>query len=156
MEGQAGRTGSGGGGGRGGVSGLAPGKPRLVPRPSKAFLGLAAVVVTGGVVLRLVMLGRQSYWIDELYSVNESSGSLRQLMDAGSTEVHPPLYAVVLWAWMKIGGSSEAWTHLLSTLIALVAVLVAHVGLRSLDLGRHVRWAITTATAAGAAWAVYS
>ncbi len=27
--------------------------------------------------------GRQSYWIDELYSVNQSNGSLRQLLDVG-------------------------------------------------------------------------
>ena len=107
-------------------------------------------------MLRLALLGRQSYWIDELYSVNESNGSLRQLMDTGSTEVHPPLYALLLWAWMKAGGSSEAWTHLLSTVFALVAVVVTHAGLRPLDLGRHVRWAMTTATAAGSAWAVYS
>jgi hypothetical protein len=129
---------------------------RMISRPSTAFLAIAAVVVSGGVALRLALLGRQSYWIDELYSVNESNGSLRQLMDAGSTEVHPPLYALVLWVWMKIAGSSETSTRLLSTLIALVAVLVTHVGLRPLDLGRHVRWAMTTATAAGAAWAVYS
>jgi hypothetical protein len=139
------------------VTVLAPQRQRrTVARPSTAFLALAAVVVAGGVVLRLALLGRQSYWIDELYSVNESNGSLRQLLDTGSTEVHPPLYAVLLWAWMKIGGSSEAWTRLLSTIIALVAVLVTHVGLRPLDLGRHVRWAMTTATAAGAAWVVYS
>jgi hypothetical protein len=139
------------------VTALAPRRQQgTVARPSTAFLALAAVVVAGGVVLRLALLGRQSYWIDELYSVNESNGSLRQLMDMGSTEVHPPLYALLLWAWMKIGGSSEAWTRLLSTIFALVAVLVTYVGLRPLDLGRHVRWAMTTATAAGAAWAVYS
>lgn len=128
----------------------------VVARPSTAFLALAALVVAAGVVLRLAMLGRQSYWIDELYSVDGSNGSFQQLMDAGSTEVHPPLYALVLWGWMKIGGSSEAWTRLLSMIIVLVAVLVTHVGLRPLDLGRHVRWAMTTATAAGAAWVVYS
>jgi hypothetical protein len=140
------------------VTALAPRRQQqpIVARPSTAFLALATMVVAGGVVLRLALLGRQSYWIDELYSVEESSGSLRQLMDVGTTEVHPPLYALVLWGWMKIGGSSEAWTRLLSTIITLVAVLVTHVGLRPLDLGRHVRWAMTTATAAGAAWVVYS
>jgi uncharacterized membrane protein len=108
---------------------------RGVARPSRAFLGLAVAVVAGAVLVRLALLGRQSYWIDELYSVNQSGGSLRQLLDAGSAEVHPPLYALLLWAWMKIGGSSEAWTHLLSTVIAGVAVLVTHVGLRPLDRG---------------------
>src|SRR5437764_12078290 len=57
---------------------------------------------------------------------------------------------------MRIRCSSEAWTRSLSTIISLVAVLVTYVGLRPLDLGRHVRWAMTTATAAGAAWVVYS
>ena len=133
-----------------------PPRQPTVARPADAFLALAAVVVAAGVVLRLALLGRQSYWIDELYSVNQSGGSLRQLLDVGSTEVHPPLYAVLLWAWMKIGGTSEAWTHLLSTLIALAAVVVTHTGLRRLDLGPHVRWAMTTATAAGSAWAVYA
>ena len=121
-----------------------------------AFVALAVVVVAGGIALRLAMLGHQSYWIDELYSVDESDGSLRHLMDVGATEVHPPLYALMLWVWMKLGGSSEVWTQLLSTITALVAVLVTHVGLRPLELGRQVRWAMTTATAAGAAWVVYS
>jgi hypothetical protein len=129
---------------------------RRLARPSTAFLALAAGVGAAGLVLRLALLGRQSYWIDELYSVNQSAGSLRELLDVGATEVHPPLYAVLLWAWMKIGGTSEAWTHLLSTLIAALAVLVTYAGLRSLDLGHHVRWAMTTATAAGSAWALYS
>ncbi len=133
-----------------------PPRPRAVARPSRLFLAVAAGVVAAGILLRLALLGRQSYWIDELYSVNQSSGSLRELLDVGATEVHPPLYAVLLWAWMKIGGISTAWTHLLSTLIAALAVLVAHAGLRPLDLGTHVRWAMTTATAAGGAWLVYS
>jgi hypothetical protein len=139
------------------MTALAPQRQQaLVARRSRAFLAVAVVVVAGGLLLRLALLGRQSYWIDEIYSVDEANGSLRQLMDVGSTEVHPPLYALVLWGWMNAGGSSEAWTRLLSTIFALVAVLVTHAGLRPLDLGRHVRWAMTTATAAGAAWIVYS
>src|SRR5690349_22100012 len=71
---------------------------RPVARRFSAFLALAVVVVAGGVLLRLALLGRQSYWIDELYSVNQSNGSLRQLLQVGSSEVHPPLYALLLWA----------------------------------------------------------
>ena len=125
-------------------------------RPTRVFVGLAVGVAVAALTLRLALLGRQSYWIDELYSVNQSAGSLRQLLDVGSTEVHPPLYAVLLWGWMKIGGTSEAWTRLLSTLLTTAAVLVTYAGMRHLDLGRHVRWALTTATAAGGAWVVYS
>ncbi len=139
-------------------------RPAVAPGPARAavrgrggaVLALAGAVVAAAMLLRLVLLGRQSYWIDELYSVNQSSGSLRELLDVGATEVHPPLYAAVLWVWMRIGGTSTAWTHLLSALFAGLAVLVTHRGLRPLDLGRHVCWALTTATAAGSAWAVYA
>ncbi len=125
-------------------------------RRSRVVVVLAVTVVVAALALRLALLGRQSYWIDELYSVNQSAGSLRDLLDVGSTEVHPPLYPAVLWVWMKIGGTSEAWTRLLSTLFTAGAVVITHRGARHLDLGRHVRWALTTATAAGGAWVVYS
>lgn len=124
--------------------------------PSWAFLALAGVVIAGSVAVRLALLGRQSYWIDELFSVSGSSGSLRTMVRLGSSEVHPPFYAAVLWGWMKIGGTGEAWTRSLSTLCAVTSVLVAHRGLRGLGLSDHVRWALTVATAAGGASVVYS
>jgi hypothetical protein len=128
-----------------------------VPRPpDRRFLVLVGLVITGALVVRLIMLGRQSYWIDEVFSANQSGGSLRHLWRLGSTEVHTPLYAGLLWAWSRIGGSGEAWTRLLSTLFAIVAVAVTHRGLRAVPLSGHVRWALTVATAAGGTTIVYS
>jgi hypothetical protein len=115
--------------------------------PPIAFAGLATAVVIAAVAVRLALLGRQSYWIDELFSVHESDGSLHSLVTIGSTEVHTPFYAGLLWVWMKIGGSHETWTRLLSTLWAVAAVLVAHRGLRAVPLEGRVRWALTVATA---------
>jgi hypothetical protein len=125
-------------------------------RPSTAFLLLAGGAVVASIALRLALLGRQSYWGDELYSVNASTGSLPRVLAVSATEVHPPLYATLLWSWIKIGGTGEAWTRLFSTVCALAAVPVAHRGLRAVRLGDHVRWALTVATAAGATSIVYS
>jgi hypothetical protein len=125
-------------------------------RPSVAFLVLAGLVVTGSIAIRLALLGRQSYWIDELFSANQSDGSLRTMLKIGSTEVHTPFYAALLWLWMKLGNQHEVWTRLLSTLCAVAAVLVAHRGLRCLRLDQHVRWALTVATAASGTSIVYS
>lgn len=123
---------------------------------SVAFLGLVGVVIAGAVIVRLALLGRQSYWIDELFSVNESAGRFRIMLKVGSTEIHTPFYATLLWGWIKIGGTQEAWTRLLSTLLAVIAVGVAYRGLRSVRLGDHIRWALTVATAASGTSIVYS
>ena len=133
-----------------------PVPPSAPRRPSVWFLGLVAVVIVASVVVRLVMLGRQSYWIDEIFSVNETDGSLRELVRTGSTEVHTPFWAVLLWLWMKVGGTHEVWTRLLSTLFAVAAVAVSGWGLRSIRLNDHVRWALVVATAASGTSVVYS
>jgi hypothetical protein len=125
-------------------------------RPSAGFLALAGLVIVGGVVVRLALLGRQSYWIDELFSVNESAGTLRSMVKVGSTEVHTPLYAGLLWAWVKLGDTHEVWTRLLSTLCAVTSVAVTHRGLRGIRLSDQVRWALTAATAASGTSIIYS
>ena len=113
-------------------------------------------MIAGAVVVRLVLLSRQSYWIDEIFSVDESSGRLGRMLKVGSTEVHTPFYAGLLWGWMKIGGTHAIWTRLLSTLFAVIAVVVSYRGLRAVPLNDHVRWALTVATAAGGTSIVYS
>lgn len=83
-------------------------------RPSRPFLALVGVVIAAAVAVRIARLGTQSYWIDEVFSVRTSSGSLGSLSAASATEIHPPLYAVLLWLWTQLGGMDAAWTRLLS------------------------------------------
>jgi uncharacterized membrane protein len=125
-------------------------------RPSGAFLALAGLVIAAAVTIRFALLGRQSYWIDELFSVNQSAGSLQNMAKVGSTEVHTPLYAALLWGWMRIGDTHGAWTRLLSTLCAVIAVVVTSWGSRAVRLSDHVRWALAVATAASGTSIVYS
>jgi hypothetical protein len=120
------------------------------------FLLLAGLVVTGSVAVRLALLDRQSYWIDELFSAQQAAGSLSALLTVGSTEVHTPFYAGLLWLWSRIGGSQEDWTRLLSTLFAVLAVAVSYRGLRTIGFSEQLRWALTAAIAAGGTSMVYS
>ena len=118
--------------------------------------GSALLVAVASFGVRLALLGRQSYWLDEVFSVNESAGSVRSLQEGAATEVHPPLFAALLWVWIRVGGHHEVWTRGLSVAAAATAVVVAHRGLRHLPLGDDVRWALTAATAAGGTAVVYS
>ena len=125
-------------------------------RPSVGFLVLVGLVIAAAVAVRLVLLGRQSYWVDELFSVNESSGRFGTMLKVGSTEVHTPFYAGLLWAWIKVFGPHTVGTRLLSVVFAVLAVLVSYRGLRSVPVNDHVRWALTVATAASGTSIVYS
>jgi hypothetical protein len=128
------------------------------PTPGRrpVFLVLVGIVIVAAIGVRLVMLGRQSYWIDELFSVNQADGRFASLLRIGSTEVHTPFYAGLLWVWMKIGSTQEVWTRLLSTLIAVIAVPVAYRGLGAVRLGEQIRWALAVAVAAGGTAIVYA
>ncbi|HYJ75367.1 MAG TPA: hypothetical protein VEV65_07180, partial [Kineosporiaceae bacterium] len=91
------------------------------PRPSRRprvdlVTVLCLAVVVAAVVVRIVFATNQSYWIDEIFSVDQTSAGYRHLLDVGWTEVHTPLYTTLLWAWQLVGGPATAWTRLLSVL----------------------------------------
>jgi len=121
---------------------------------------VAVLVVTASVVVRLLLLDRQSYWADELFSVTSAAAPPAGWWAGAATEVHPPLYAALLSAWIHVGGTRDGWTRLFSVACALAAVAVTRRGLRgrstSVPLDRSVRWALTATTAAGGPWLVYS
>lgn len=120
------------------------------------FAAAVGLVIGASIVVRLGLLGRQSYWFDEVFSVHQSSGSLSELGRVAATEVHPPLFSVLLWAWIHVVGTHATATRLFSALCTVAAVWVAHRGLRHVRIDPHVRWALTTATAAAGTSIVYS
>ena len=74
-----------------------------------------------GAVLRIVGLGRQSFWTDELYAVWEGRQPLDVLFNPQLHIQHPPGYRLVLHTWMGIS-LDETWIRL----VPLVAGILAH------------------------------
>jgi hypothetical protein len=76
--------------------------------------------------LRLVGLGHESFWFDEVWSVLQVQlGASELLASLATSDVHPPLYSLLLWLWVRLGDSSEAWVRGLSVLPSVASVLVA-------------------------------
>jgi hypothetical protein len=109
---------------------------------------LCGVVVAVAAVVRIAFAANQSYWTDELFSVNQTAGGFGQVLDVGRTEVHTPLYASLLWLWQHVGGSSTLWTRLLSVIIGLVTILAAQLGLRGSGISLTARRLAVAVTAA--------
>jgi len=89
--------------------------------------GLLLAVLAGASALFALNLGHSSLFIDEVYSWRASRGSLGDLTDAVRfSEVTPPLYYLILHAWMQVcGGDSEALLRIPSVVagVALVGAL---------------------------------
>jgi uncharacterized membrane protein len=117
---------------------------------------LCAVVVAAAVVVRIAFAANQSYWIDEIFSVDQTSGGSARLLEIGRTEVHTPLYATLLWAWQHVGGSHTAWTRLLSVLLGVASIAAAELCLRRTGLSVLGRRLAVALTAAGGFGIVYA
>ena len=88
-----------------------------------AVVGLAALVYMAG-------LGRSSLFIDEVFSWRASSGGLGGIAEAvRGAEVTPPLYYVVLHAWMLLTGSDSEWAMRLPSALAGIGLVMATIWL---------------------------
>ena len=105
-----------------------PGNPRSLARlrvSRWAIFGLLLALTAASALLRIRQLNFY-YWVDEGISVGISSHHLSQLPSLLREDGSPPLYYVLLHAWMQIWGRSEPATHVLSLVFALAAVPVAY------------------------------
>jgi 4-amino-4-deoxy-L-arabinose transferase-like glycosyltransferase len=84
------------------------------------------MTILAGAALRLVGLGRNSFWTDELYVVWEGRQPLDVLFNPMLHVQHPPGYRLALHMWMG-PGTAETWIRLLPALagIALIPVVWA-------------------------------
>lgn len=79
---------------------------------------------------RFVLAGRESYWLDELYSVYaytvQPDGFLDAMRALADTSIHPPLYQSILYGWVALVGDTEVATRTLSSLFVAAATIALH------------------------------
>src|SRR5215218_340465 len=80
--------------------------------------------MAGSLLLRVSGL-ESGYWIDEGIAVGIASHDFFDIPSTLSMDGSPPLYYLLLHAWMGVVGEGEAATRALSLLFAVVAVPVA-------------------------------
>jgi len=106
------------------------------PLRGAALAALAAAALAGFAV-RVFMLGSQSLWYDEGYSLDLARRDILSLTRATAADIHPPLYYYLLKAWVRLAGTSEFSLRYLSVLFGLLLV-PASFALASRLFGRRV------------------
>ncbi len=121
-----------------------PSRPRAVswrdPVMADTLVFVAALLAVG------FLWSRQRgivYWHDEGISIGISSHGLTEIPRLLRQDGSPPLYYLILHGWMRVFGSAEPATHLLSLLFSLGSVVAAWWAGRSL-FGRRVGWFLLT------------
>ena len=74
--------------------------------------------------LRFYRLEAQSFWNDEGNSARLSERSLALIIEGTASDVHPPLYYVLLRGWRELVGKGEFGLRSLSALAGVLVVAV--------------------------------
>lgn len=99
-------------------------------------LALGALVAVG-VGLRFWGLGAHYLTYDETFTALLARGSLADLLAAAAGDVHPPLYYLLVWAWVRLVGASGAVAlRLPSALLGAAALPLLLAVARRLGLSR--------------------
>ena len=87
---------------------------------------LAAVVVLLllSAALRFHRLGAQSFWNDEGNSARLSERAIPAILEGTASDIHPPLYYVLLRGWRELAGETEFGLRALSAYVGVLTVAV--------------------------------
>jgi hypothetical protein len=130
------------GGGRGSASpddGADAPEPPASPATRLAPLAVAAVVVVG-VCLRF--FSTSELWLDEALSVNIARLPVGDMLDALRHDGHPPLYYLLLHAWMAVVGEGDTAVRALSGILGVATLPLAYIGGRRMAGVDGGRWAV--------------
>jgi 4-amino-4-deoxy-L-arabinose transferase-like glycosyltransferase len=114
----------------------------MTSRDAFAAVGQTRAVVAillGGAALRLYALGRESFWIDELYSISDALGNttVELLTELPVVKNHTPAYYVFLRQWERLTGITEVGLRFPSVLAGVGTIYVVYlVGTRLFDWRR--------------------
>ncbi|WP_058835572.1 glycosyltransferase family 39 protein [Luteimonas abyssi] len=84
----------------------------------------AVLVIFVAFAGRMALSGAQSYWLDELFSIQVhavTQTGIAGVIDSMRGIIHPPLYQILLFWWIQLFGDTEAATRTLSNLFVAIA-----------------------------------
>jgi mannosyltransferase len=116
---------------------------RAEPGRPKATLAWLGCILVAAAVLRILWLDRSELWFDEAFAALVAFESPREIVSEMARDSSPPLYYLLLHAWIAVAGWSPLALRLFSVVAGVAAVLLCGV------LGKHL-WGDTAGIGAAA------
>ncbi|MEQ1604811.1 MAG: glycosyltransferase family 39 protein [Pyrinomonadaceae bacterium] len=87
-------------------------------------IAVVALLIAVFVMLRVWKMGETCLWFDEIFSVHAASQPWNSLLAFVALDlIHPPLFYLILKAWIAIGGDSTMWLRMLPLACSVLAIL---------------------------------
>lgn len=104
------------------------------PGTKRQSLGWALVIALLLVasLLRFTSMTLNSLWFDELHTVMLAKSPLREFLRLTARDMHPPLFPLFAFSWVKAFGSSEIAIRSLPAIIGVLTVLGSFLAYRRL------------------------
>lgn len=84
-----------------------------------------ALILLLAACLRVYDLGKESYWIDEMYTVVEGQQSITHMLASGRLD-QPPAYYLPFSLWLQAFGLSEFATRMFSCLAGVASIYLVY------------------------------
>jgi mannosyltransferase len=101
-----------------------------VHRLSRTNIGITFILLgifIAGAYFRLYEIGSKTIWLDEAFSIFMATKPVPEMLRLViEIEKHPPLYYLLLHAWMQIGDDSAAWVRAFSALFGILTLPVIY------------------------------
>lgn len=93
-------------------------------RETLARAAVLALALVAGISIRLFKLDSSCLWFDEIFTVHAASQPVNSLLSFVALDlIHPPLFYLILKAWIMIGGEGIVWLRTLPTLIFFASMV---------------------------------
>ncbi len=115
---------------------------------TRAEVGAVALLTVAVAVHGVYWLEHASYWFDEIWSVDAALLPVSEMLRLLTADFHPPGYHLLLAGWVRLFGTGEGATRVLSLLFG--AATLPLVWLTARNLGLQARGALAAAALYGA------
>jgi 4-amino-4-deoxy-L-arabinose transferase-like glycosyltransferase len=85
---------------------------------------LFALVFLVSACAKILLLGSRELWLDETYSAFTTHLNFRQLLHVVFGDVHPPLFSILLWLWVRLVGDAQAMLRLFSVMFNIASMIL--------------------------------
>ncbi len=83
---------------------------------------IAGITICLAILMRIIAIGRDSYWYDEAISTLVAKWPIGDILNNSLQDPHPPLYYIVLHYWLKIVPDIDVMARLLSMVWGLLLI----------------------------------
>ncbi len=89
------------------------------------ILAAVVIVLLLATALRFYRLDNQSFWHDEGNSARLSERTVRLIVEGTASDIHPPLYYLMLRGWRELAGDSEFGLRSMSAFLGVGVVALS-------------------------------